>query len=167
MIANIGSPNLKSRKSTSVSRISLLLPNNWDWIFQFLSCSFVSSYSAACSSIGRFSTVHSMPNQKGLNSFKTLTLPTHWCSIRKITSEGKGIQNLCLIGEIYWRECLKKAANNNDTSLINYIKAGDLHLSTITGNSHRKTPVSSCLWFSPFSVESNAIHFQLMRQLSL
>jgi len=43
--------------------------------------------------------------------------------------------------------------------LLSNIKAGDLHLSTTIANTHGKTPVSSCSWFLPFSVESNAIHF--------
>lgn len=66
-----------------------------------------------------------------------------------------------LIGEIYWQECLRKPANDTDRSLPNDIKAGDLHLFTTTGNTHgkRKTPVSSCSWFPPLGVKSNAIHF--------
>lgn len=65
-----------------------------------------------------------------------------------------------MVGEIHWQECLKKPVNDTDRSLLNDIKTGNL-LSTTTENTHgkRKTPVSSCSWFPPFSVESNATHF--------
>lgn len=65
-----------------------------------------------------------------------------------------------MVGEIHWQECLKKPVNYIDGSLLNDIKTSYL-LSTTTGNIHgkRKTPVSSCSWFPPFSVESNATHF--------
>lgn len=66
-----------------------------------------------------------------------------------------------MVGETHWQECLKKPVNYIDGSLLNDIKTSYL-LSTTTGNIHgkRKTPVSSCSWFPPFSVESNATHFR-------